>query len=408
MPDIKTLCRDLEIIREAINALATRMQRLEMQAQMSDALNKSTGAQAPLAPSVSGGGAGPLPPPQAAQSPAAESDVQKSGGDLPEVIPTHVSALEKSIRKNKGGGTSAMDRIEELEGQRFKSDEEKAVQRAMQDMEFHFEGMRLDSIARQTKEKDERAEIERMISEAKAEMKEDLKRVRQEIKDQARLTKLESSDLTADALGRIFGIRFMRKISPEGLAPFFDMKSISNNVRFVDRQLQNGINKSLAAKVSAGKITMEEAGEAGGFFSSELVGAQVGAGALIGLYLFENIPTIVKKITELSEFKDSVRSIIMGDPTFNDTASLQKASAWLNSWQPARDASFEYAKSRATLGQESKPRELQEFFAKIKQVKEDDLKLSQAVESYQRNKALASMGFRGGMLKGLLDGFGIR
>lgn len=382
MPDIKTLCRDLDAIRVAINALTNRIGALEMQSKVEQAFNAPSTA-APPPSSIPA--AIPPPSPSPASSPSASSGDPKKEreGDLPEVVPDYLANLGRG-RKSKSKGVE--DHIDDLELDREISDarrQEAAVHAALNQLEENMSAMA--KAERSITKIDDKIEKENE-KQIKQEIKDEIDALKMEMKQQAQITKLESRDETADILAKIFGIRFLRKIMPEGMNPLFDLKSMSNNVRFVDRQLQNGINKSIAEKTAAGQMTQAEAGKAAGFMSGEAIGAQVGAGALIGLYIFENIPKIVALLRDSTDFLTGISDAMFDTKTGKFMAYLDSIVADLTSIKAGKKAFEDYAQASAAFGFDADVSEGMDIANRVRSATASDARIKEAGERWLKRQ----------------------
>lgn len=401
MPDIKTLCRDIEQIRQAISVLVNRVSRLELEKQVEEKFNTSAPSAALTASPVV------LKPATPSAQPEEKDEESVKAGDPAEVLPSHVADMQKMFgKKKKKNNVNVFDIIEDREVEREISDAESAVHRALDQFESNIKD---EKNAQKSVD-----EIEKQLDKKiKEDINEEFKKLKQDQADAIAKAKLESQDFVVDSLVKIFGIRFIRKVAPSELNAFLDLKSMANNVRFIDRQVQNGINKSVAAKVEAGQMTMGEAGEAAGFMSTEAIGAQIGGGALIGLYIFENIPKIAGLLRDSADFITGISDMLFETKTGKLMAWLDKEVANLTSIKAAFTGAGDYLEAAGVMEFDAEMGDVTDVANRVRSVTASQERIKEAGERWvkrRRQKAEKDMMFKQteAMIESMMKSVGLK
>jgi uncharacterized protein (DUF4415 family) len=371
MPDLKTLCKDLEAIREAIDILAREVQALKMTQQMEGALN-----------------AQPSQKPQTVAAPKEQKPATPTPGDPAEIIPDHVLSLRDRKRKPSKGVME--DKIEALEDERKKTEWKNAVDRAFMELEFEDDNKRLE---RREPSGSERA-LSAQFKEIQDSVDKKIEEIKKESEDAAQRAikaQREFESGMMDVMVQMFGIRFMRKVLPKQFDAILDLKSMANNIDFIDKKVQNGINQSIAEKQAKGLLSAAEANGAGGFMTTEAVAAQMAGGAWIGAYIIEHFPEILSKVRDtLGELEGISGLLGRGRSDFSVTSEFDKYVAQVKSIGAGAKAAGELYEAYALTDQRMDKDVLASFFAKERQIYEDNDRLNEAIRHYIAKKKIDS------------------
>lgn len=226
---------------------------------------------------------------------------------------------------------------------------------------------------------DAKAEFEKMQKDFMDKAKEDLDKSKEEMKN----------DFARQAFGllsNVFGRRLVNMLTPDKLHGG-DWLFLGQNLRWMDGKVRNTINKSLSEKVASGAMTEAEANAAGGFATTEAVGAQAAGGVLMGLFIAQHIPEIVRYLKDSVDFIDLMKTTFTGDKGFENLIGLQKASAHIDALKPAWDKVNEYAQSRVAVGAGEDLDANAAYFAKQEQIIANDKRLKSAVDAWLERRA---------------------
>jgi hypothetical protein len=213
-------------------------------------------------------------------------------------------------------------------------------------------------------------------------------------------------------LSSVFGRRIANMVTPDA-AHVADWLFMAQNVKWIDNGVASGINKALAQKVQQGLLTQAEAGAAKGFMATEAVGAQVAGGALIGLFIFQNIPKIASMLRDNVDFITGISDALFDTKTGKLMAYLDGIVASLNSISGALKVTGQFAEGIGVFGMETDLGEVGTVYDRVRAVEASNERIKEAGERYVRRKRnqvaaeLAGEGFDK-MIDSLVKGLGFR
>jgi hypothetical protein len=400
MPDILTLCKDLEGIQLRLTELGARVDSLTKMVQTGQ-YSGNSGQAAPSSTSPIGS-APPMTQPPAPQAQAKPDTKSPQIGDLPGYMPDVFEGHQR--------GATARKRSEF--GEASDGDEFAFIKKCIEDIQaeknkaaYDIDYIEMSGPAKPSKKNGNKVEnpmdrmdelVEKLIDkrlkeEAQGEkfMKAILDKVRaegrSEIKDE-----VEKSEMRV--LTNVFGRRIANMLTPGDLHAG-QWLSMAQTAKFMDQSARNAVRNSNNLKAANGLITKAEAEEGGGAFATLAgAGGQALGGALIGIYIAEHIPDIVNMLRDSVEFIDSIRALIAGGHVVSGaTKALDQASSFVGSIAPAIGDAQEYAASRNFFGDRVTPKEEFDFWSKSSQVRENDARLQRSLKRFFEQEANANI-----------------
>lgn len=206
-----------------------------------------------------------------------------------------------------------------------------------------------------------------------------------------------------NVLSNVFGRRIARMLTPEDFHAA-DWLYMAQNVKWIDSKVASGINKSLADKVSQGLMSQAQADAAGGFMSTEALGGQIMGGALIGLFIFENIPKIASMLRDSVDFITGISDALFDTRTGKLMGQLDSIVADLNSIKAGLKVTGQHMEAVGVFGFDTDIIEVGAIYDRARAVEASHERINEAGERWlKRKKQQAEADLASKQVKGLLD-----